>query len=499
MLTVPSLYSNQQALVDDGVRPAMQEVGNVILSSEPGSGKTRMSKHICACAMNKPPSDRQTGRILFAVHRRGLVDNAIDSFKEPPYLPHGVLMSSRNTDWSQRMQIGSIDTLLSWHLDNGIYTSKAFFDLVIYDECHAHLPTFARWLMAHNEARKAAGFTSPFVLGLSGTPDAKGQGDLFQRIIQGPTPQWLIEAGQLSPFRYYGGSSVEDALAGDLVRDWRLYANGRQTMGFFRYVADAKHAAELFNKHGIRAEYVDSDTKDKTRRAMLKDLDSGRLTYLANVGICERGTNVRNIGAIQLCVRIRSLARYRQIISRASRKSDVWPDAVLIDHGDNAQHGFFEDTVHWTLDHSRLLFSPHSNRPMSECPRCQRRYRGGKCWDCGYEPRSASHQASNMIFDQSQLQRRKLTAGRRKRTVKTNEQLFTEALYRAGRSGRTYRSAYGLARMEAEKQGTKFKLPRRVTVGGEVVDLIPYDHVDSGRRVADVFPRFASRKTRKAR
>ena len=102
-----SLRPYQSALVDQ-LRSALGRNRRVILQSQTGSGKTKVSQWILSQAALRNPA----GRYCFAVHRRGLVDNASQSFSDD--LPHGVIMAGMDTAPGQAVQVASIDTLLSW-------------------------------------------------------------------------------------------------------------------------------------------------------------------------------------------------------------------------------------------------------------------------------------------------------------------------------------------------------------------------------------------------
>jgi len=155
MMELPTLYDHQLAQVN-ATRAALAK-GPAIICANPGVGKTRMAKWIMGSAANKPVLEGFTGSSVFCVHRRSLVDNASQSFNEGPRLPHGVIMSDRNTDWRQRVQVGSIDTMLSWWVSGGECQSEHTFDLVVFDECHSNVSKLAKWLIPHNAKRASRG------------------------------------------------------------------------------------------------------------------------------------------------------------------------------------------------------------------------------------------------------------------------------------------------------------------------------------------------------
>jgi DNA repair protein RadD len=462
-MNLPSLYDHQSQLVAD-LRRSLAVHHNSILQAEPGVGKTRMSKWIMGSALANEPKATQTGNAVFCVHRRGLVDNASDSFSEEPALPHGLIMAGRDTDWAKRIQVGSIDTMISWYVGEG-YESDHTFDLVVFDECHSHSSKLATWLEHHNAKRTELGLHKPYVIGLSATPEAKGLADIFGDIVTGPTTQWLIENNYLSPFRYFqatqgnigalvkrGNEFTNDSvfnamkgLSGDLVRDWRKYGDGRPTVGFFTRLAQAREAQEMLLEDGCIAEYVDGSTPDDERRLRFEQLGNGSIEYLCNVGIVERGTDIPKIGCVQLCTAVGSVVRYRQMIGRGSRTAPGKSDCIVIDHGGNvARHGFFEDSIDWILDNSKSAIAEHSAKPTIECPQCHRVYRGGKCSACDYEPTTAERAKSNLEFDGSELREIK-PKDRKEPKQKTCEEIMISALYMAGRSGRTWKQALGIA------------------------------------------------------
>lgn len=328
VIELPSLYAHQGDM-RDRTRIAMSCDKRVILCAPPGTGKTRLAKWILASFANRPQMEGESGKALFAVHRRGLVDNASNSFREIPVLPHGLIMSGRKTNFSESVQVASIDTLNGWYCDGSSYTGDTF-DLIVMDEIHAHVSKFRTMLEAHDAKRLAHGLKPAFVLGLSATPQHKELNKIFKSIVKGPSPQWLIDNGFLSPFRYfqctkgdlsklvkhgddYTEASVAAAmtnLAGDLVKDWKRLADGRATVGFFPRCSHAQEGVDMLLAAGIRARYVDGDTEDNERLDMFNDLNEGRIDYIANVGVIERGTDIPRIGCVQMCTAVGNVVRW---------------------------------------------------------------------------------------------------------------------------------------------------------------------------------------------
>jgi len=505
VVELPSLYAHQETMRDD-IRRALAKVRRAILCAPPGTGKTRLAKWILGSYSNREKRAGESGHAMFAVHRRGLVDNASNSFKEYPSLPHGVIMAGFDTDPEANIQVASIDTKNSWYCEGGEYTTNWTYDLVVFDETHSHISKLRTFLKAHDAKREALGLKPAFVLGLSATPQHKELNKVYKQIVSGPSPQWLIDNGYLSRFRYfqctrgqldklvrrgddYTKGSVSEAmqgLSGDLVKDWKRLAEGRATIGFFPRRSHAKEAMALLRENGINAHYVDGETPDDERQEMFGWLNSGDIDYICNVGVIERGTDIPRIGCVQMCTAVGNVVRWKQMIGRGSRVHPAKEDCLILDHANGIrQHGFFEDDTEWTLEWGERPSKDHAPRATVECPQCGAVYRGGRCAQCGYEPTARERKAQGLEFVGGEL--KEVKPRERKKAVKTCEQMMAQALFVAGRRGGTFGTAWHIATKMAEAQGTRFRVPATVEVAGRRYKTIPYGHPDGKLRVRDVY------------
>jgi superfamily II DNA or RNA helicase len=506
VIVLPDLYPHQEE-IRDRIRASLQTHRRSILCAPPGTGKTRLAKWIMGSYASRPRQDGQSGFSLFAVHRRGLVDNASDSFEEVPQLPHGMIMNGHETDFKNSVHVGSIDTINSWYVKGEEYDGHTF-DLIVFDECHAHLPALRSFLKVHDAKREKEGLLPAYVMGLSATPQHREMNEVFREIVIGKSPQWLIDNHFLSPFRYfqctkgdlgklvrhgddYTESSVSDAmanLAGDLVKDWQRIASGRATVGFFPRRTHAQEAMGILNAAGIRTGYVDGDTKDDVRRDMFSDLNEGRLDYITNVGVIERGTDIPRVGCIQMCTAVGNVVRWKQMIGRGSRIHPDVEHCLVLDHADNIRRlGFFEDDVKWSLDWGERPAKTHETRQTIECPSCGAVYRGGQCRKCGYEPTKRERKAQGLEFIGGELQEVDRKDKKPTTVIKSNEQLFISALFAAGKSGKTYGAAYKIAQSYAAKQGTEFTMPAWFEVAGHRYKPVPFNNPDRKRQVKLIY------------
>jgi DNA repair protein RadD len=504
-MTLPILRPYQSDFVDQ-LRAEMSELKRVIACSPTGSGKSTIAKFIFGMINKREPADGQSGYSVIAVHRRGLVDNIADTFERKPKLPYGMIMSRRKTDWGKRVQVSSIDTLLAWYVD-GEYTSSATFDFVAFDEAHSHSSKLKKFLDAHDAKRKQLGLKPAFVLGLTATPQAEGLSQVYRKIVKGPSVKWLIENDYLVPFRYFQAKVLGDlsklvksgerftdksldaafkGLAGNLIEDWKCKSEGRQTVGFFSRLSHAQEACDSLNAAGISARYVDGKTSDEDRKRLFDGLQNRDYQYLCNVGIVDRGTDIPAIGCIQLCTAIGSVPRLIQILGRGARPDKGKKDCICIDHGGSISrlNAFFEDDIEWTLEAEREKQLNHEGKPVISCPQCGCQYRGGTCRSCGYEPTFRERKSQGLEFVAGEL-----VEIRKKETnkKKTCEQLIIEALYRAGRTDRTWKQAWGIAKREADKQGIQLRVPREFRLGQRTLLSVPYGHPDSDRKVKDLY------------
>ena len=242
-------------------------------------------------------------------------------------------------------------------------------------------------------------------MGLTATPwrlDGSGLRDYFEVMVQGPTPEWLIQNGFLSHYDMYGppgistkgirtemGDYAKDELAraadrptvtGDIIQYYMKYARGKRALGFGVSVEHSKHMAQQFNLRGIPAAHVDGETATEIRDGVFEDLASGKLQVVFNVDLAGEGFDCPAVECVILACPTQSLTKYLQQVGRALRPSPGKDKAIILDHAGNwAEHGlpdkdkFGNDRV-WTLDgrEKKPKDADQDVYLMKKCPKCFR-------------------------------------------------------------------------------------------------------------------------------
>lgn len=195
-------YQNQLA---NDIRAAFGSGSNRPLAVSPtGSGKTVLFSYITSQVL------KRGSRVIIVAHRREILDQ-ISATLKCVGVPHGFIQSGKSMA-IQSVMVASVQTLAR-RLD----TVPAP-NLVIIDEAHhsvskSYVQMFAAWP------------TAKFI-GVTATPerlDGKGLGVIFDRMVMGPSVQWLIDNGFLAQPVYYAPREVVDlsqvhTVAGDFDR-----------------------------------------------------------------------------------------------------------------------------------------------------------------------------------------------------------------------------------------------------------------------------------------
>jgi DNA repair protein RadD len=344
-------------------------------------------------------------RVIVTVHRESLVTQTSQTFVEFG-IPHGFIASGMPYSRGNLVHIASIDTLKN---RLGVVEVP---DALVIDE--AHLAMAAGWRKVADYFRERG----TKIIGLSATPrrlDGKPLNDLFDELVHGPTPRWLMDNGFLSDYRYFapdtpdmsqvrkelgdfskkGAGEVMDRpkLIGSVVTHYKSLANGKRAICFAMNVAHSLHLVAEFNANGVPAAHIDSKTPKAERKRILNDFADGKIFVLSNVELVTTGFDLSAqvgrdvpVECVILCRPTMSLALFLQMVGRALRRKPY--PAIILDHAGNSErHGFPDDDQNWTLegDEKGNVGQKEGRPPPITCGKCFiqiRRPAPDKCPNC---------------------------------------------------------------------------------------------------------------------
>ena len=359
-----------------------------------GSGKTVIFAEF-------PRYFKMKNQMLVLAHRAELLDQARDKIRRAnPELRVEVEQANRSADPDCNVVVASVPTL-------GRKGSKRLrrldpdrFFLIVVDEAHhATAETYKRVLdyfgvFGENTRKLLVGFTATPKRG-----DGVGLDAVFQEIVfSKPLPE-MIKAGYLSPVAGYRveteidlsrvktrmgdfvvaqlSQAVNVAERNDLiVKVFREYLEGRQTLCFCVDVAHSHSLAVAFNKEGIRAAAVSGDMDRSERAKALEDFRADRIQVLANCMVLTEGYDEPAVEGIILARPTKSTLLYTQMIGRGTRLHPGKENVTIVDIVDvTREHslttlpglfglsGQFDLEGHTTDDVEKAMQWTEENRP----------------------------------------------------------------------------------------------------------------------------------------
>jgi DNA repair protein RadD len=348
-----------------------------------GGGKTAI---FTAIAQNSPK------RILILAHRKEL----IEQISERLNAPHGIIMASVASDYSQRIQVGSVQSVVK-RLD------KINPEFIIIDEAHH--------AVAGQYEKIIQAFPDVHILGVTATPcrlDGKGLASAFQDMVLGPTIADLIKLGYLCDAKVYasqqdlqkvrtiGGdfnradleaAMLKTKITGDAVSTWRKYANDKQTIVFCVSIKHATMVTNMFTLLGHKAEMITSHNTKEERETVINNFKEKRTKLLVSVDIISEGFDVPSCEAVILLRPTKSLSLYMQQVGRGLRTYEGKQHAIILDHAGNCfRHGLPTQDRDWNLTTNRVNATKQLKWDVRACKRCYALYSNlmPKCPECGH-------------------------------------------------------------------------------------------------------------------
>lgn len=288
----------------------------------------------------------RNNRVMFLIHRREVLDQAVKTFKNQDVNP-------------ELLTAGMVQTLTRR------VEKLPVPDVILVDEAHHALAKSYQNILNR--------FPNAIILLFTATPHRTGRQQLDQiadDIIVGQSIHELTEKGFLAPFRYfqppndfdekalkrgstgdYTAESMQEAMStkifGHIVKQYKRIANGKQAVVYTYSVDSAIKIATEFNSAGISAIEVDGTTsKEKRDRAVRKFRDQ-EIKILVNVNLFTEGVDLPNVDCVIMARPTASLALYLQFSMRCLNPRQG-KTAIIIDHANNfKKFGYPDDDRDW--------------------------------------------------------------------------------------------------------------------------------------------------------
>lgn len=335
-----------------------------------GAGKTVEFAYMCS---------RHKGYVWFLVHRKELIDQAVETF-------------IRNNIPLDNVLIAMVQTVTR-HIDK--YQKPT---MIIFDE--AHHSTSKTW------TRIIDAFPNVPIIGLTATPcrlDGKPLGDIYQAMTVGISAKELIRLGYLCKYDYYAPKiNLEDANWEIKGSDYDMQSVEKSfdkasiygdVLKYIKpecktiiYCPTIKFSKMLANTIP-NCVYFNGDTPKQIRTDIINKFKSGEIKILTNVDLIGEGFDCPDCDCVILLRPTMSTALYIQQSMRCLRPAPG-KRAIIYDLVGNVfRHGLPDEDREWSLDKK---IKPHKNTEIlaiRECKNCFRVYAGNNriCPYCHFD------------------------------------------------------------------------------------------------------------------
>lgn len=289
---------------------------------------------------------KNNNRVMFLIHRKEVLDQAVKTFKEQGVNPN-------------LLTAGMVQTLTR-RVDKLPTPS-----VILVDEAHHAL--------AKSYQRILSKFPKAIVLLFTATPHRTGRMQLDQiadDIIVGQSIHELTDKGFLAPFRYFQppndfdskllkrgstgdftSESMQEAMStrifGHIVKQYKRIASGMQAVVYTYSIDSAHKIAAEFNEAGISARSVNGKTPQDIRDHIVRMFRDQRIKILVNVNLFTEGVDLPNVDCVIMARPTASLALYLQFSMRCLNPRPG-KTAIIIDHANNFKtFGYPDDDRDW--------------------------------------------------------------------------------------------------------------------------------------------------------
>lgn len=331
---------------------AWDHYDSIMLQMPTGTGKTYLFTSLINDIVNYYKSEHLEVHILIVAHRTELLDQISSSLSRYG-IAHGFVQGNRKQQLWQRVQVGSIQSILSAR--NYLNTKRQHFDYIIVDEAHHSLAeTYKQLFHLFPEAKK---------LGVTATPCRLNHESflpLYQVLITTPQVSWFIDHHLLSDFDYVSIkpdsemqrmiNNTEISQNGDFINteldrafntqrirsqlfsSYENFAKGKKGIIYAINKLHAYNIANLYSSKGVNAVAIDCDTPKEERQQLISNFKLGKIMVLVNVDIFTEGFDCPDVSFIQLARPTRSLSLYLQQVGRGLRINKGKNKTIIIDN-----------------------------------------------------------------------------------------------------------------------------------------------------------------------
>ncbi|WP_186785541.1 DUF3427 domain-containing protein [Streptomyces misionensis] len=361
-----------------------------LLVAATGTGKTVMAaldyRNLCR---NQDGAGRPT--LLFVAHRKEILKQSLRTYREVlDDASFGELLHAGQDPKEWKHVFASVQSLNVRRLEQ---LAPDHFDIIVIDEFHHATATTYQRVIGH--------FTPTELLGLTATPERMDglnvQDEFFEGRIAAEMRLWeALENDLLCPFHYFGipdgtdltnlgwqrgsytdqdldnlytGNDARARIVLKQIRDKVSRPGSMRALGFCVSKAHARFMADFFQKAGLNAVALDSDSPSDVRAQALTDLRDGKLQVIFSVDLFNEGLDIPDVDTLLLLRPTNSATVFLQQLGRGLRRTESKPVLTVLDFiGQHRAEFRFEEQFRALTNLSRNRLLEHIERDFPQLP-----------------------------------------------------------------------------------------------------------------------------------
>jgi len=292
---------------------------------------------------------KEMGNILYLVHRREILNQAIKEFEKVGHNPEEFgLLNNYKKQIGKRYLFATIQSLSRIKTLNKF--NRNHFQFIICDECH-HIE-------AKTYKRVINYFKGYKLLGLTATPyrldgknvlkslnnnivyDMNMQEGINRKFLVPINYNGLYDDIDYSDIKYKGYGYTQKDLNKKLlinkrdkkiIKEFKKRIGNKQTIGFCVSVKHTKRCVKKFKEAGINCDSIIFNTKREKREEIIKDFEEKRLQIIFTRDIFNEGVNFPEVEALLFLRPTISKTIFLQQLGRGLRKAKKKKEVIVLD------------------------------------------------------------------------------------------------------------------------------------------------------------------------